>query len=70
MNVQICNDLDQSTGVCNSALVWVTAEEFHQAGDSVWLDVSGALTIVAAIGLLWASAWVLRAIAHQIRSYI
>ncbi len=70
MKVQTCTDFDEATESCLSPLVWVGAEEFHQAGEAPWLDVEGAITIALAIGGVWATAWTLRALAQYIRSYI
>ncbi len=69
MNVQVCSDLDDTTGTCNVPLEWVAVDTLIQDA-ATWLSVPDALKICAAIGTLWGTAWVIRALAQQLNSQI
>lgn len=69
MQVQVCSDLDTSTGTCNVPLEWVATDDLILEA-ATWLSVEDALIICAAIGTLWGAAWVIRALAHYLKTQI
>lgn len=70
MKVQVCTAFDPDTGTCTVPLEWVDAAELVRAGDQPWLSVEGALQIALAIGMVWAAAWAIRAIAQQLHAHM
>ncbi|XKE45847.1 hypothetical protein LG302_01555 [Halomonas organivorans] len=70
MKVQVCRDFDDSTGTCSVPLEWVDAAELVRAGTQPWLSVEDAIQVALAIGMVWAAAWAIRAIAQQIHAHL
>ncbi|UYG07291.1 hypothetical protein [Halomonas sp. M4R1S46] len=70
MKVQVCRDFDASTGSCLEPLEWVDAAELVEAGTQPWLSVEDALSVALAIGMVWAAAWAIRAIAQQLHAHM
>lgn len=70
MKVQVCRAFDPDTGTCTVPLEWVDAAELVGAGDQPWLSVEGAIQIALAIGMVWAAAWAIRAIAQQLHNFM
>ncbi|ATJ83696.1 hypothetical protein ACFPTY_11785 [Halomonas beimenensis] len=70
MKVQVCRDFDPDLGSCREPLEWVDAAELVEAGTQPWLSVEDAITVALAIGMVWAAAWAIRAIAQQLHSYM
>ncbi|GEK74653.1 MULTISPECIES: hypothetical protein [Halomonas] len=70
MKVQVCPTFDPDIGACTGPLEWVDAVELVEAGTQPWLSGEDAVTVALAIGLVWAAAWAIRALAQSLHAHM